>query len=49
MKEIKIKSIRLEYVPPKIEVIEIEIEGAILSLSSGKSDGPSGPSMSSKW
>ena len=33
------------YIKPQIEVIEMEIEGSVLTLSSGSSGGPSNPSV----
>ena len=46
MEEKKAASAKLEYIAPKVEVIEMEMEGTILNLSSSEAGGPGGPSMS---
>ena len=46
MEEKKTTSTKLEYTALKVEVIEMEMEGTILNLSSSEASGPGGPSMS---
>ena len=47
MKDNKNKKQEAEYIAPIIEVIEIEIESSILSLSMNQFNGPTGPSLRS--
>ena len=46
MEDKKKTSKKLEYIAPKVEIIEMEMEGSILNLSSTDAPGPTGPSMS---